>query len=140
MFIFLLHVICYDLWFYFTHICLHNVKLYKYHMYHHLTRYDALTYNDAFTGNIVEYPIQTVGIFIPNMVIEYDIRTIMYVYMFVTVRSYLNHDHRCSWLVGNHHLLHHKHPKYNFGEYWTDALFGTLYIPGTDGVYTQYRQ
>jgi sterol desaturase/sphingolipid hydroxylase (fatty acid hydroxylase superfamily) len=140
MFIFLFHVICYDLWFYFTHICLHNIKLYRYHMSHHLTRYDDLTYNDAFTGHIVEYPIQTIGIFLPNMVIEYDIRTIMYVYMFVTIRSYLNHDHRCSWLIGNHHLLHHKHPKYNFGEYWTDALFGTVYVPGTDGVYTQYRQ
>jgi len=109
-------------------------------MYHHLTRYDALTYNDAFTGHIVEYPIQTVGIFVPNLVIEYDIRAIMCAYIFVTVRAYLNHDHRCSWLVGNHHLLHHKHPKYNFGEYWTDALFGTVYVPGTDGVYTQYRQ
>jgi hypothetical protein len=30
--------------------------------------------------------------------------------------------------------------KYNFGEYCTDVLFGTLYLPGTDGVYSQYKQ
>ncbi len=27
------------------------------------------------------------------------------------------------------YLLHHKHPKYNFGEYWIDSIFGTLYVP-----------
>jgi len=136
MYIFLLHVICYDLWYYFTHICLHNIMIYKkYHKYHHITTYDKITYNDAFAGHLIEYPIQTVGIFIPNLVIEYHISSIMFVYIFITIRTYLNHDHRYTWLIGNHHLLHHKHPKYNFGEYWTDAIFGTLYLPGTDGVY-----
>ena len=140
MFIFLLHIICYDLWYYFTHICSHNVKMYRYHKYHHVTRYDELTYNDAFAGHMIEYPVQIVGIFIPTIFIEYHIRTILCVYIFVTIRTFLNHDHRYTWLVGNHHLLHHKHPKYNFGEYCTDVLFGTLYLPGTDGVYSQYKQ
>ncbi len=129
MFVYLLHLVCYDLWFYLTHICLHNIRLYKYHKCHHLTMHNDLTYNDAFTGHIIEYPIQTVGIFIPNIVIEFNFRAALCVYIFVTIRTYLYHDHRCSWLLGNHHLLHHKHPKYNFGEYWIDSIFGTLYVP-----------
>ena len=129
MFIYLLHLVCYDLWFYLTHICLHNIHLYKYHKFHHLAMHNDLTYNDAFTGHIIEYPIQTVGIFIPNIVIEFNFRAALCVYIFVTIRTYLYHDHRCSWLLGNHHLLHHKLPKYNFGEYWIDSIFGTLYVP-----------
>jgi len=39
----------------------------------------------------------------------------------------LRHDNRFIWLIGNHHILHHKHPKYNFGEYWLDKLFQTDY-------------
>jgi len=139
MYYFLIHIVCYDLWFYFTHICLHNMRLYKFHKQHHLTRYDDLTFNEAFDGHIIEYPIQTMGIFVPNIFIEFDLRSILFVYIIITIRTYMNHDHRCTWLVGNHHLLHHKHPKYNFGEMWTDALFGTLYTPGTDGVYSEYR-
>jgi sterol desaturase/sphingolipid hydroxylase (fatty acid hydroxylase superfamily) len=129
MYYFVLHIVCYDLWYYFTHICLHNIAMYKYHKLHHLVRHDNIRYNDAFAGHIIEYPIQTIGIFVPNVFIEFQLRTLVCVYIFVTIRSYLNHDHRCTWLVGNHHLLHHKHPKYNFGEKWTDAIFGTLYIP-----------
>lgn len=37
----------------------------------------------------------------------------------------LRHDYRCSWLIGNHHLIHHMHPNYNYGEYWLDYLFNT---------------
>ncbi len=39
----------------------------------------------------------------------------------------LRHDKRFVWLIGNHHLLHHKYPRYNFGEYWLDKLFKTNY-------------
>ena len=128
MFIYLLHLVCYDLWFYFTHICLHNIKLYKYHKFHHLTMYADLTGNDAFAGHIIEYPIQTAGIFIPNIFVEFNFQAVLFIYILVTIRTYLHHDHRFTWLLGNHHLLHHKHPKYNFGEYWVDSIFGTLYI------------
>jgi len=129
MFIYLLHLVCYDLWFYLVHICSHNINLYKYHKSHHLTMYNDLTYNVAFNGHIIEYPIQTVGIFIPNIVIKFNFQAALCIYIFVTIRTYLYHDHRCTWLLGNHHLLHHKHTKYNFGEYWIDSIFGTLYIP-----------
>ena len=39
----------------------------------------------------------------------------------------MRHDDRFTWLIGNHHLLHHKYPQYNYGEYWLDWLGGTLY-------------
>jgi sterol desaturase/sphingolipid hydroxylase (fatty acid hydroxylase superfamily) len=31
------------------------------------------------------------------------------------------------YIIGNHHLLHHKYPNYNYGEYWIDYICGTLY-------------
>jgi sterol desaturase/sphingolipid hydroxylase (fatty acid hydroxylase superfamily) len=39
----------------------------------------------------------------------------------------MRHDERCIWLIGNHHILHHKYPQYNYGEYWLDKLFKTNY-------------
>jgi len=41
-------------------------------------------------------------------------------------------DHRFTWLIGNHHLLHHKYPPYNFGEYWIDKMFKTNYHDATE--------
>jgi hypothetical protein len=43
----------------------------------------------------------------------------------VNIRGMLRHDVRYIWLIGNHHILHHKYPQYNFGEYWLDTLFDT---------------
>lgn len=39
----------------------------------------------------------------------------------------MRHDHNFIWLIGNHHLLHHKNINYNFGEYWIDYLCNTKY-------------
>ena len=39
----------------------------------------------------------------------------------------MTHDKRCVFLVGDHHLIHHKYLKYNYGEYWLDYIFGTQY-------------
>jgi sterol desaturase/sphingolipid hydroxylase (fatty acid hydroxylase superfamily) len=47
----------------------------------------------------------------------------------------LRHDHRFIWLIGNHHILHHKYNHYNFGEYWLDSLFKTNYPNKTEYVY-----
>jgi sterol desaturase/sphingolipid hydroxylase (fatty acid hydroxylase superfamily) len=47
----------------------------------------------------------------------------------------MRHDDRFSWLIGNHHILHHKYPKYNFGEYWIDKMFGTLYPNKSEYIY-----
>lgn len=45
----------------------------------------------------------------------------------LTVRGSLRHDVRFIWLVGNHHILHHKYLKYNYGDYWLDSLLSTDY-------------
>ena len=47
--------------------------------------------------------------------------------LILNVRGMMRHDDRFTWLIGNHHLLHHKYPQYNYGEYWLDWLGGTLY-------------
>lgn len=47
----------------------------------------------------------------------------------------LRHDHRFVWLIGNYHILHHKHNHYNFGEYWLDCLFKTNYPNKKEYVY-----
>ena len=55
--------------------------------------------------------------------------------LMIAARGYMRHDHRYSFLIGNHHLLHHKNPKYNFGEYWIDSLFGTKYPNKYEYIY-----
>jgi hypothetical protein len=44
---------------------------------------------------------------------------------FVGARGAMRHDHRFTPWIGNHHILHHKYPRFNFGEFWIDACFGT---------------
>ena len=44
----------------------------------------------------------------------------------INLRGMARHDDRSTWLIGNHHLLHHVHPNANYGEYWLDWLFGTI--------------
>jgi sterol desaturase/sphingolipid hydroxylase (fatty acid hydroxylase superfamily) len=44
----------------------------------------------------------------------------------LNIRGMMRHDKRGTWLVGNHHLLHHQYPRYNYGEVWLDYLGGTL--------------
>jgi sterol desaturase/sphingolipid hydroxylase (fatty acid hydroxylase superfamily) len=48
-------------------------------------------------------------------------------FLIVGARALMRHDNRFSWLIGNHHLLHHKYQKYNFGEYWIDTIVGSDY-------------
>jgi sterol desaturase/sphingolipid hydroxylase (fatty acid hydroxylase superfamily) len=47
----------------------------------------------------------------------------------VMTLNMMKHDSRFVWIVGNHHLLHHKYPHYNFGEFWIDVMCGTAIPP-----------
>jgi sterol desaturase/sphingolipid hydroxylase (fatty acid hydroxylase superfamily) len=40
----------------------------------------------------------------------------------------MEHDKRFPFFISNHHLIHHRISKYNYGEHWLDYLFGTLYV------------
>ena len=127
MFIFslLFHYVSYDLWFYVSHVVLHK-HFAPIHNIHHKTPYDKLKWHNTTDGHILEHVIQPLGLFIPFL-FYVDIPACCIVGVIISIRGYMRHDERFSFIVGNHHLLHHKHPKCNFSEYYIDYLFGTLH-------------
>ena len=122
----LLYLLTYDIWFYVSHIFLHKNKLVKHiHKIHHSQYYKTMIYTDTYIAHYLETPIQSLGIFIPIFFIVFNLKNFVYSIIILNIRGMLRHDYRFIWLVGNHHLLHHKYPQYNYGEYWLDYLFGT---------------
>ena len=129
------HIISHDIWFYLFHIVLHDKNVYYIHKIHHITLYNKLTYIDTYKGHIIEHIVQPLGIFIPFFIYDVDIVNFFIAYIIITIRNYLRHDHNFTWIIGNHHLLHHKYPKYNFGEYWIDYIFNTKYYNDNEYIY-----
>ena len=131
---FFYHIFLYDIWFYISHITLHQRELYKkIHNYHHQIVYNNLNYKDAYKSHFLEDIIQSSGILLPFFSsVQYT--PLILSSLFAIIRGFLRHDIRYVWLVGNHHLLHHKYPKYNFGEWWIDTLLHTKY-PDPDNEY-----
>jgi sterol desaturase/sphingolipid hydroxylase (fatty acid hydroxylase superfamily) len=121
----LFHFVSYDLWFYVSHIVLHE-HFSKLHNIHHKTPYDKLKWYNTTDGHILENIIQPIGLFIPFL-FYVDIQSCCIVGVIISIRGYMRHDDRFSFIVGNHHLIHHKNPNYNFSEYYIDYLFGTLH-------------
>ena len=129
-----INIICYDIWYYVFHIILHNKNVYFIHRIHHIAdSKKQLHFTDAYRSHIIEGQLQNIGIFIPYFYNIYEIfetkniYILILCYLIINIRGMMKHDTRCIWIMGNHHLLHHKHPKYNFGEYWIDYLCGTKY-------------
>lgn len=125
----LVQVACYDIWAYFLHICLHHPALYVLHKIHHETTYNELDYFDAHKEHWLESAMKPVGLLIPCFVGQASATSLGTTAVFIYVRTMAQHDYRFVWLVGKHHLLHHRYPKYNFGEEWVDSLFRTRYCP-----------
>jgi lathosterol oxidase len=123
MLTFILHIIGYDIWFYVSHILLHSQLLWKYHKKHHEIIYPKFT--DTYTGHILEGPFQSLGFLLPLLFFEFSLIEFLAAYVFVNVRGMMRHDDRVVWLIGNHHLLHHRYFNCNYGEYWLDWLFDT---------------
>jgi sterol desaturase/sphingolipid hydroxylase (fatty acid hydroxylase superfamily) len=126
----LFHIFCYDVWFYISHIALHTRALGWIHKIHHQTPYETLTYKDTHVCHWIEGIIQPLGYFIPIAIYGVDktnfsVMAISAVY--ICARGLARHDHRCVKWMGNHHLLHHKYPNYNYGEFWIDILCNTMY-------------
>jgi sterol desaturase/sphingolipid hydroxylase (fatty acid hydroxylase superfamily) len=115
-------ILCYDIWFYLSHVLLHTRALRSYHAVHH--KYETPTMWQTYAGHWLEGPFQGVGLLIP---FRYPCWQFLIALVLVNLRGIMRHDERFVWLIGNHHLLHHKYPKYNFGEYWIDSVFGTRY-------------
>ena len=122
-------IISYDLWFYVSHLALHHRALYKYHKEHH--KYVNPTWRETNEGSAFESIFQMLGLFLPFIVYYYNntldtLVEFLVAAALIGARALMRHDDRCTFLIGNHHLLHHRYPSYNFGEYWLDALCGTV--------------
>lgn len=121
----LVFVLSYDIWFYISHLILHNKHVYKYHKKHHA--HVNPTWLDTNDGSIFENGLQSLGLIFPLFLFPTAADEFSTVVALVGIRALMRHDERCTFLVGNHHLLHHKHQQYNFGEFWLDAICGTMY-------------
>ena len=135
MIIILLHIMCYDIWYYISHLFLHNQRLYFIHKIHHKKLHLELNYLDSMKAHHIENIVQPLGIFFPCILYKTTITKFMVSFLFICFRAFMKHDKRASFLTGNHHLLHHNYPKYNFGEYWIDKCCGTLYPNENEYVY-----
>jgi sterol desaturase/sphingolipid hydroxylase (fatty acid hydroxylase superfamily) len=126
MFAFLLYLTCYDIWFYFVHRLMHTKYLYFIHKIHH----KKLTplYYDYYTIHILELPLQSIGIICPVYFYKLHIFQLICVILFINLRGIMEHDISFPFFISNHHLMHHRISKYNYGEHWLDYLFGTLYV------------
>jgi len=122
------YIISYDIWFYISHFILHKNYFYKtIHKEHHKTDYKKMTYSDTYVAHYLESPFQGLGILFPLLFIKFNLYIFLFSIFIVNLRGMLRHDNNYIWLIGNHHLLHHKYPQYNFGEYMLDKIFGTCY-------------
>jgi sterol desaturase/sphingolipid hydroxylase (fatty acid hydroxylase superfamily) len=117
-------VITYDIWFYISHVILHKY-LYKIHSIHHTAQ--EPTWRDTYLAHWFESPFQGVGFLAPYLVYKYSWLDTLVILAFLNIRGMMRHDSRFVWLVGNYHLIHHKHPEYNYSEVWIDSLAGTLF-------------
>ena len=121
----LLYVLYYDIFFYFTHKLLHTRLLYSIHKIHHAKHIP--NYYDFYTVHIIEVPLTSIGLFIAIYLHKLYIYQLLMSILFINVRGLMCHDYTCVNYIGDHHLLHHKYYKCNYGEYWLDYIFGTLY-------------
>ena len=117
-------VFCYDIWFYISHLLLHSPALYRFHHEHHLKKIP--NFLDTYAGHVLEGPFQGIGALIPFCAYKYSVLDICIVLAILNIRGMMRHDARCAFIIGNHHLLHHRHPQCNYGEPWIDCLCGTF--------------
>ena len=120
-----LSIISYDIWFYISHVILHSNSFVKYHHIHHLD--EKPNWITTYKSHWSEGFFQGTGMFFPYVVSTYSLHDTLIILAFLNIRGMMRHDPRWSWLIGNHHILHHKYQGYNFGEYWIDTLCGTRY-------------
>ena len=143
MILVLVSIISYDVWFYISHIILHHKLMYEHHKLHHskivprapdtyLASYIYMPESNELKSS-VETIFQGVGVFFPSLYLqvkqpysvplEYLILTLF----LINVRGMMAHDHHFVWLIGNHHLLHHKYNNCNYGQFYIDYMLGTCH-------------
>ena len=127
--VFGLAILGYDLWFYASHVILHWPWFYRrVHRIHHERTVD-LRWPDTYHGHWFEGPFQSAGFLLPLMGglgwswaswPEWLVALV-----FVNARGMARHDARLVGWIGDHHVVHHRNPKVNYGEAWLDWLCGT---------------
>lgn len=126
-----LSILCYDIWFYISHRFLHMPTAYRrIHYIHH--QKVVPSFWDTYEGHTIESPLQSMGTVFPLFFMDYTIWEFFVIVVLLNLRGMMRHDERFVWLIGNHHLLHHRYPRWNYGEYWLDWLGGTLYPWGRE--------
>ena len=120
-----LYVLYYDLFYYFAHKMLHTRLLYPIHKMHHKKL--VTEYYDFYTVHIIEVPLTSAGLFAAIYLHKLYIYQLLSAILFINIRGIMSHDHRFIPYTGEHHLIHHKYYKCNYGEYWLDYVFGTLH-------------
>ena len=124
------YVLSYDVWFYLSHRILHHPKWYALvHKEHHSVNYQTMTCWDTYVGHTMEGPFQSMGVLLPLVLFDFHLPSFLVSVTILNTRGMLRHDTRCCWIIGDHHILHHKYPKYNYGEKWLDYLGGTHLPP-----------
>ena len=138
----LISVISYDIWFYISHIILHYEFMYVHHKLHHSKLVPSA--RDTYLASSVETIFQGVGILYPSFYLQitkqitnqtslsYIIKVESYDYLLlalfiVNIRGMMAHDPRFVFLIGNHHLLHHKYNNCNYGQFYLDYMLGTCH-------------
>jgi sterol desaturase/sphingolipid hydroxylase (fatty acid hydroxylase superfamily) len=125
MLVLALHILGYDIWFYLSHIILHLPWMYRkiHHIHHEIA---APRYKDTYHGHWFEGPFQSIGFLLPFACgYDFDLLQFTLGLLLVNARGMIRHETRLARWFGNHHLIHHRAPNCNFGEYWLDRVFGT---------------
>lgn len=122
---FFFYIVYYDIFYYFLHRLLHTKYLYSIHKIHHIK--NIPDYYDYYNIHILEVPFTSIGLIFAIYLYKLYIYQLLYAIVFINVRGILMHDNQFIYLVGDHHLIHHKYYKCNYGEYWLDYIFGTVY-------------
>lgn len=121
---FILYILYYDVFYYFLHRLLHTKYLYSIHKIHH--KKNIPDYYDYYNIHILELPITSVGLIVAIYLYKLYIYQLLYAILLINIRGILTHDNQFVYLVGDHHLIHHRYYKCNYGEYWLDYIFGTI--------------
>jgi sterol desaturase/sphingolipid hydroxylase (fatty acid hydroxylase superfamily) len=122
---FFFYIMYYDIFYYFLHRLLHTKYLYFIHKIHHIK--NIPDYYDYYNIHVLELPFTSIGLIFAIYLYKLYIYQLLYAIIFINVRGILMHDNQFIYLVGDHHLIHHKYYKCNYGEYWLDYIFGTVY-------------
>ena len=118
-------IFCYDVWFYLSHVILHHPSFYEFHKEHHKNIHPR--FMDTYVADHVETIFQGLGTFMPILFYTPKLYEVAIVLCFLNIRGMCQHDDRTSWITSDHHLIHHRNPNYNFGQYWIDWTVGTAY-------------